>query len=337
MIPVIFGLSGAALTDDERRFFSAVQPLGFILFGRNIVDPVQVRALTDDLRALSGREALPILIDQEGGRVARLRSPHWPDFPAAGSFDQLYDIAPASALAAARSNGLALGLILADLGITIDCLPVLDLRHPQAHDIVGDRSFGSDPVRVAALGRALLDGLAEGGVAGVMKHVPGHGRALADSHAMLPRVDATEQQLVADIAPFVALAGQARMAMVAHILYAAWDSAHPASCSASVIETIIRRRIGFDGLLMTDDIEMGALNGPVEQRAVAALQAGCDVVLHCSGDLASMAAVATAMAPASDACLDRLERAGITGPESVRPDRLAQAMAHRDQLLALAA
>lgn len=335
MIPVIFGLSGTALTAEERRLFSAVQPLGYILFGRNIVDPAQVRALTDDLRVVAGRHTVPILIDQEGGRVARLRAPHWPEFPAAAHFDQLYDVAPASAMAAVRSNGLALGLMLSGLGITVDCLPVLDVRHRGAHDIVGDRSFGADPVRVAALGRAMLDGLAEGGVVGVMKHIPGHGRALADSHKMLPRVDASERDLAEDIAPFATLAGQARMAMVAHILYAAWDGKRPASCSPTIIEGIIRRQIGFDGLLMTDDIEMGALDGPVEQRAVAALQGGCDVVLHCSGDLAGMETVAAAMEPASDICVTRLEKSGLMAPPVVRPDCFEQALAHRDQLLAL--
>lgn len=336
MIPVIFGLSGPALTSDEQRLFSAVQPLGYILFGRNIVDPVQVRALTDDLRAVAGRDTVPILIDQEGGRVARLRPPHWPEFPAAGQFDQLYDIAPATAMAAARSDGFALALMLTALGVNVDCLPVLDVRHPGAHDIVGDRSFGSDPVRVAALGRAMLDGLSQGGVAGVMKHIPGHGRALADSHLSLPQVDATTEDLADDIAPFAALAGQARMAMVAHILYAAWDAERPASSSPYVIDAIIRRQIGFDGLLMTDDIEMGALDGPAEQRAVAALEAGCDVVLHCSGDLAGMKAVAATMKPATEVCLQRLERSGLTVPQAIDAGRLEVALGHRDQLLALA-
>lgn len=336
MIPVIFGLAGTSLSDSERALFRAADPAGYILFGRNIADPAQVRALTDDLRDLSGRDNLPILIDQEGGRVARLKSPHWPDFPAAARFDVLYDVAPASAMAAVRSNGVALGLSLAALGISVDCLPLLDLRHPGAHDIVGDRSLGGEPVRVAALGRAILDGLTEAGVAGVLKHMPGHGRAMADSHHSLPIVHAEDAALTADIAPFATLAAQARMAMTAHVIYTAWDAEAPATWSAKVIGDIIRRRIGFDGLLMSDDIEMQALNGPVDQRAVRALSAGCDVVLHCSGDFAAMQGVADAVGSIAAMAKERLERATHTLglPD---PQRLAAAIAHRDALLALAA
>ena len=337
MIPVIFGLAGPTLSAEERAFFSAVEPAGFILFGRNIVDAAQLRSLTDDLRALTGRQALPVLIDQEGGRVARLKAPHWPAYPCASDFDDLYRQAPASALAAARSNGLALALTLAAVGVNVNCAPMLDIRHAGAHDIVGDRSYGADPVQVAALGRAMLDGLEAGGVAGVIKHIPGHGRARCDSHLDLPRVDASAEQLEQDIAPFAALAKQARIAMTAHIVYPTWDPQWPATLSETIISSIVRHRIGFEGLLLTDDIEMNALAGPVPQRGQAALTAGCDLVLHCSGELSAMQALAAALPPIAPASLDRLERALPTPVAEVSPDCLAKAIMHRDELLALTA
>ena len=336
MLPVIFGLSGEAITPAERSFFKAADPVGFILFGRNIRDPQQVRALTGELRALSGRSELPILIDQEGGRVARLRPPHWPLFPAAGQFHPLYGVAPASALAAARSNALCLAATLRDVGINVNCAPMLDLLHAGCHDIVGDRSFGADPRQVAALGRSMLDGFAAGGIAGVIKHMPGHGRATADSHVELPRVAAGAESLEADMLPFAALAAQASMAMTAHVVYTAWDADLPATLSPTVIRDIIRGRIGFDGLLMTDDIEMHALDGPVPTRASAALAAGCDVVLHCSGDFNAMTAVAEQIGAISDAAARRLDHA--LGSADVPSDVSAtEAAAHRDALLALAA
>ena len=337
MIPVIFGLAGLTLTDEERRFFSSVQPAGFILFGRNIADPEQVRALTEDLRAINGQPCLPILVDQEGGRVVRLRPPHWPAFPPAERFDRLYHQAPASAIAAARSNGLALALTLVDVGININCAPMLDVRQTSGHDIVGDRSFGSDAMQVAALGGAMLDGMAAGGAVGVVKHVPGHGRACCDSHHDLPTVDASPDQLLQDMAPFAALAGKACIAMTAHIVYRAWDKDSPATLSPTIINSVIRQQIGFSGLLLSDDIEMNALTGPVADRAKAAIAAGCDIVLHCSGDMAAMQAIAAALSPISQGTLDRLERArsGSLGPAD--PARLEQALAHRDALLALAA
>src|SRR3954470_9893825 len=205
MRAVFLGLSGPALTGDERAFFREADPAGFILFGRHVESKAQLRALTDSLRDLSGRADLPVLIDQEGGRVARLPSPEWPAFPAAWRFSELYDKAPISAIEAARANGEALALTLAEIGINVDCLPVLDLRHRGGHDVIGDRAFGAEPMRVAALGRATLDGLAAGGVCGVLKHMPGHGRARADSHEQLPVVEADEDQLAADLAPFQAL------------------------------------------------------------------------------------------------------------------------------------
>lgn len=336
MTPAFFALSGPSLTPDERAFFRDSSPAGYILFARNVEDRTQLRALTDDLRSLSANAALPILIDQEGGRVARLAPPEWPAFPAAARFDALYDIAPATAIAAARANATAIALTLAEVGISVNCLPLLDIRQPHAHAIIGDRALGGDPLRVAALGRAVLQGLRDGGVCGVVKHMPGHGRALVDSHAELPVVTATEDELATDLAPFAALA-DASMGMTAHVVYSAWDADHPATLSATVIADIIRRRIGFDGLLMSDDIDMGALSGDVAGRSVAALAAGCDVVLHCSGDFAAMAAIADriggGMTLAGQARLARaMERVGAVAPG----ESLAELLARRDAYLALA-
>ena len=239
MQAAIYGFSGPALTEDERDFFRACDPAGYILFKRNCVDPAQLLALTDSLRELSGRADLPVLIDQEGGRVARMQPPQWPRFPAGEAFDRLYRLAPSSAIEAARVNGRALGLMLQSAGINVDCAPLLDVRQPGAHDIIGDRALGSEPMQVAALGRAILDGLASAGVAGVVKHIPGHGRALADSHKELPVVTASAEELDTDIAPFQRLSW-APMAMVAHVLYTAWDRDRPASQSPVVIHDIIR-------------------------------------------------------------------------------------------------
>lgn len=334
MLAAFLGLSGLALTDDERAFFRDADPAGFILFGRNVADKAHLRALTDSLRALSGRADLPILIDQEGGRVARLPVPEWPAFPAARRFAELYDKAPMSAIEAARANGEALALTLTEMGINVDCLPVLDLRHEGAHDVIGDRAFGVEPMRVAALGRATLDGLAQGGVCGVIKHIPGHGRARADSHKELPVVDATEEGLAVDLAPFQAL-HDAPMAMTAHLLYPAWDPNRPATLSPKIIADIIRTRIGFGGLLMTDDLAMEALTGTLAERARAAIAAGCDVALHCSGVLAESQEVAAAAGAMSAAALERLARAmARTGQTSAQSyEALA---AKRDALLAYA-
>ena len=247
MVPAIFGIAGLRLTDDERAFFRDADPAGYILFGRNVQDRSQLRALTDELRAIEGRDKLFICIDQEGGRVARMKPPEWLAFPPGEVFDRLYEIAPASAIEAARANARALGMDLAEAGVTVDCLPLLDVRQPGAHDVIGDRALGSEPLRVAALGRAVLVGLETAGVAGVVKHIPGHGRAMADSHKALPTVEASEQELETDLAPFRALAG-ARIGMTAHVRYTAWDAENPATLSPFVIAEIIRGRIGFDGL-----------------------------------------------------------------------------------------
>ncbi|HTG37600.1 glycoside hydrolase family 3 N-terminal domain-containing protein, partial [Sphingomonas sp.] len=276
MLPVIYGLSGLTLTPDERAFFHDADPLGYILFGRNVADRAQMRALTDDLRALSGRDELPILIDQEGGPVARMKPPEWPAFPAGPAFAALWDIAPASAIEAARLNGHALGLMLSEVGVSVDCAPLLDVLAPGVTPAIATRAYGSQPIQVAAIGRAMLDGLAAGGVVGVVKHMPGHGRARVDSHLELPRVSASADELEADIEPFRTLA-HAPMGMTCHCVFEAWDSERPATLSPVVIGDVIRGKIGFQGLLMTDDIDMKALSGTAGEKAAGALAAGCDV------------------------------------------------------------
>jgi beta-N-acetylhexosaminidase len=335
MLPAIFGLAGPALTPAERAFFRASNPAGFILFARNIADKAQLLALTDSLRALCGRADVPVLIDQEGGRVARMKAPEWPEFPAQWRFAELYAKAPISAMEAARVNAQAIAVVLAEAGINVDCLPLLDVLQEGADDVIGDRALGAEPMQVAALGRAVLDGLAAGGVCGVVKHIPGHGRAHADSHKELPVVDAGPDELAIDIAPFRALAG-APMAMTAHVLYPAWDANRCASVSARIIADVIRGEIGFDGLLMSDDLAMAALEGTPAQRAQAVIAAGCDVALSCAGVMAENEAVAGALGGMSEAATARLERAlaGIAGKASAHG--YAELAAKRDALLAYA-
>lgn len=308
MKPVIFGLSGPVLTADERAFFASVEPAGYILFKRNIVDRPQLRALTDSLRELAGRDDLAILIDQEGGRVARMGPPEWPAFPAGPAFDALYEMAPMSAIQAARANGQALGLMLREVGITVDCAPLLDVVQADTTEAIACRAYGREPMRVAALGRAMLEGLAAGGVVGVVKHMPGHGRALVDSHHLLPTVTADAAALEDDLAPFRALAG-APMGMTSHIVFEAWDAARPATLSPVVIERIIRGAIGFDGLLMTDDIDMKALSGSAGEKAAGAIAAGCDLVLDCWARMDEMVEIAGRLGPIGDASRARLDRA----------------------------
>jgi len=334
MLSAIFSLSGPALTDAERGLFRDADPAGYVLFARNCVDRAQLRALTDDLRGLSGRDDVPILIDQEGGRVARMKPPEWPAFPAGEAFAALYEKAPISAIEAARVNATAIGLLLAEVGVNVDALPVLDVRQPGADDVIGDRALGDEPMKVAALGRAMLEGLAAAGAVGIVKHIPGHGRAMADSHKELPVVDASDSELETDIAPFRALK-DAPMAMTAHLLYRAWDAERPASISPTVIAGIIRGRIGFDGLLMTDDIGMEALSGTPAERARAAIDAGNDLVLHCSGKLDEMEAIAAVLPPVAKAGLDRLERAMMKAGRAEAAD-FAALIEKRDALLALA-
>jgi beta-N-acetylhexosaminidase len=335
MKPVIFGLSGETLTADERAFFAEVEPAGYILFKRNIADRAQVRALTDDLRSLYGRDDLLIMIDQEGGRVARMQAPVWPSFPPGAAFDRLYDIAPSSAIAAARANARAIALTLAEVGITVDALPLLDVRQDGASDIMGDRTFGADPMRVAALGRATLEGLAEGGVVGIVKHMPGHGRAMVDSHLALPIVNANLNALETDLAPFRTL-NRAPMGMTAHVVYTEWDAEQPASLSPKIIGEIIRQRIGFDGLLMSDDLDMKALRGSIPELAAGVVAAGCDLALNCWGRMDDMVGIAGLLPDITDQARARLDRAMASVTRGADQPELDELLATRDSLLDLA-
>ena len=299
----IFGCAGLALSNAEREFFRAVNPLGFILFQRNCADPEQVRALVAALRDCVGTDDAPILIDQEGGRVARLKPPHWRNYPAAAAL---------AATAAPREASFLVARLIADdlstLGITVDCAPVLDLPVEGADPIVGDRAYGTAPATVADLGRAACDGLLAGGVLPIIKHIPGHGRATVDSHKALPVVTAVAPELVEnDFAPFRAL-NDMPWAMTAHIVYQALDPDHPATLSRRLIDETIRASIGFDGVLISDDLSMAALPGTLAERAKGALEAGCDVILHCNGDPVEMTAIAGSIGPLTPAAHRRLAR-----------------------------
>ena len=335
MIPAIFGLSGPQLTADERAFFSEADPAGYILFGRNIVDPQQLRSLTDDLRSIHGRDRLLVSIDQEGGRVARLRPPLWAGYPAGQAFEKLYEIAPASAIEAARANATAMGLELSAMGITVDYHPPLDLRVPGAHDVIGDRAFGSDPMQVAALGRAVLEGLAAGGVTGCIKHMPGHGRSDVDTHKALPTVTAPAEELEDDLIPFRTL-NHALVGMTGHLVFTAWDAENPATLSETVIRDVIRGQIGFDGLLLTDDIDMEALGGSIPERAARAYAAGCDIILNCWAKMDDMQGICDVLPAMSEATAARLDRAlaGTRIAPAIAP-QAAELLAKRDALLAL--
>ncbi|WP_404333742.1 beta-N-acetylhexosaminidase [Sphingomonas sp. MMS12-HWE2-04] len=335
MKPVIFGIAGLTLTAEERAFFQDADPLGYILFRRNCGDRDQMRALTDSLRDLSGRADVPILIDQEGGRVSRMQPPEWPEFPAGVAFDRLYEIGPISAIEAARANGQALALMLAEVGVNVNCAPLLDVRQPEVTPAIGDRAFGGDPIRVAALGQAMLEGMRRGGVVGVVKHMPGHGRALVDSHYDLPRVSADAAALESDIEPFARL-HDAPMAMTCHVVFDAWDADRPATLSPMVISEIIRGRIGFDGLLMTDDIDMKALSGTAGEKASQALAAGCDVVLDCWARMEEMVEIAGLIGEATPECRVRLDRAMASVAAGPEPADAAALLAKRDELLKLA-
>ncbi|MFT9099086.1 MAG: beta-N-acetylhexosaminidase [Zymomonas mobilis subsp. pomaceae] len=307
MKPVFIGIEGPHLTPQEKILFKEVNPAGYILFQRNITNRIQLRNLTDMLHDISGWN-IPILIDQEGGRVARMRPPIWPSFPAAGCFDALYQKAPMTAIEAVRANTTALAYLLQDVGINVDCMPLLDIRDPKGHNIIGDRSFSDNPEQVAALGQAALDGLATGGICGVIKHIPGHGQAQVDSHKMLPIVEAPLTILERDIIPFQRLKS-AKMAMTAHVIYTEWDKRNCATYSPFVICKIIRQKIGFEGLLMSDDIGMEALEGDAVTRATRVLKAGCDVVLHCSGQYEEMHNILYAIDDISSEASNRLQQA----------------------------
>lgn len=305
----MFGCAGPVLSERERAFFAASRPAGFILFARNCDTPQQIRTLVGDLREAVNDPASPVLIDQEGGRVARLKPPQWRNAPPMALFGKLAMKSPGDAVEAARLNARMLAAELQALGITVNCAPVLDLTHPGAHDIIGDRALHTDPHAVGLLGRAVCEGLLEGGVLPVIKHIPGHGRALADSHHELPTVGARHSELSeSDFIPFRMLSDMP-MAMTAHVTFGRIDPDNPATTSATVIEDVIRDEIGFNGLLLSDDLSMKALEGSLEDRATASIQAGCDVVLHCNGNLAEMEQIAGAVGEMSDVALERYERA----------------------------
>jgi len=322
------------LTEWERAFFARTAPLGFILFARNVQDPPQVRALVTDLRAAVGRADAPVLIDQEGGRVARLRPPHWRAAPPAARFGVLAERDPDAACRAVMLNARLLAAELADLGITVDCAPVLDLRRPETHEAIGDRAFAGDPDLVAMLGRSFCTGLLAGGVTPVIKHVPGHGRATVDSHLALPMVAAARDELMAsDFRAFAALA-DAPWAMSAHVVFRAIDPDHPATTSPRVVAEIIRGAIGFDGVLVSDDLSMQALSGNLGARAAAALAAGCDVALHCNGRRDEMEQVAAAVPALDAAAIRRLSAAAARSAPRPDPIDVAAATAELDDLLA---
>ncbi len=296
---VTYGLGGETLSPDEKAFFRDADPWGFTLFARNVDRGKQVRALTESLRDLLGRN-VPVLIDQEGGRVQRCKPPTWRAAPAAARFGELWDREPELALEAVKLNHRLLGAELIALGVDVDYAPCADLSVPGAHDVIGDRAFHADPAAIAAMASAALEGLLDQGVLGVIKHLPGHGRAAADSHHELPVVETERGALEeTDFAAFAGIQG-ALMAMTAHMVYADIDADDPATHSSEVISTVIRGRIGFDGLLMTDDLSMKALRGDLQSRGERALKAGCDLLMHCNGELAEMVQVAHA-APVLDA------------------------------------
>ncbi len=334
MKPVIYGLAGPTLNDDERAFFAAADPCGYILFKRNVVDRAQLLALTDSLRDLSGRDDLPILIDQEGGRVARMAPPEWPAFPAGPAFDALYDIAPISAIEAARVHAEATALMLREVGINVDCWPLLDVTHPDTTEAISTRALGAEPMRVAAMGRAIMEGLRRGGVVGVIKHMPGHGRAVVDTHYHLPTVTASEGELEIDLKPFRALK-DAPMGMTSHIVFTAWDADRPATLSPIIVEEVIRGKIGFDGLLLTDDIDMKALSGTAGEKAAGAIAAGCDVVLDCWARMDEMVEIAGRLGDMSGQSRDRLDRAMATIAGAAPTGDFTALIAKRDALLAL--
>ena len=334
MTPAIFGIAGPSLTADERAFFKEADPAGYILFARNCESREQMRALTDDLRSIHGRERLIVSIDQEGGRVARMKPPEWPKYPAGEAFAKLYDIAPASAIEAARVNAEAMARELAQVGVSVDYHAPFDVRRPETDDVIGDRALGSEPMQVAALGRAVLDGMARAGVVGCLKHMPGHGRATCDTHKELPLVTASDEELETDIEPFRTLSAHP-LGMSAHIVFTAWDADNPATLSKKVIEEVIRGKIGFDGLLLSDDIDMEALDGTIPDRGAAALSAGCDIILNCWAKMDDQQEIANRfpdLPPATKTRLERVHEAMGEAPEGVDTKEL---LSKRDALLAI--
>ena len=328
----ITGVSGPELSAAEREFIRSARPWGFILFKRNIETPTQVINLIRELRNAVGNPGAPVLIDQEGGRVQRLSPPHWPIYPPGAVFGMLYDIDPALGLSAARLSARLIAADLIDLGITVDCLPLADVPVPGADAVIGNRAYGTEPDKVAAIGRAVTEGLEQGGVLPVLKHIPGHGRATADTHFRLPVVDASKAELEqTDFAAFQPLA-DLPMAMTAHVVFSALDPAHPATTSATIIAQVIRGVIGFQGLLMSDDVSMNALAGSIAERTRAIFTAGCDLVLHCNGKLDEMREVAAETPELAGKARERARRALASRKPAQAFDRLA-ARAELDALI----
>ena len=319
----ITGVSGPELTAAEREFIRSERPWGFILFKRNIETPAQVILLVRELREAIGNPEAPVLIDQEGGRVQRLGPPHWPVYPPGAVFGVLYDIDPALGLTAARLSARLMAADLTELGVTVDCLPLADVPVAGADAVIGNRAYGTEPGKVAAIARALTDGLEQGGILPVLKHIPGHGRATADTHFRLPEVDTSKTELErTDFAAFQPLA-DLPMAMTAHVVFSALDPAQPATTSATIIRRVIRGVIGFQGLLMSDDVSMNALAGSIAERTRAILTAGCDMVLHCNGKLDEMREVAAETPELSGMALERARRALASRGAPQAFDRLA--------------
>lgn len=332
MHALIIGLEGTALTDRERALLAAIRPCGIILFDRNLVAHEQIRCLVGDAKSAIGADVL-VLIDQEGGRVQRLRPPLGRALPPAAAYARLYGDERETALQAARLQARLLADDLLALGINTDCAPVLDVPVPGAHDIIGDRAYGTDPEQVIALGRAVADGFLSGGVLPVMKHIPGHGRATADSHLALPTVTTSHAELSrTDFAPFRALS-DLPLAMTAHVVFTAIDREYPASTSQRVTKEVIRGEIGFDGLLMSDDLSMKALSGTIRSRAEAVIAAGSDVALHCSGDLAELEEAAAGTPALAGAALGRFSRA-MARIGHAKPFDIELAVANLQQVLA---
>jgi beta-N-acetylhexosaminidase len=305
----ITGVSGLELSAAEREFIRGERPWGFILFKRNVETPDQVSALVEELRNCLGEADAPVLIDQEGGRVARLGPPHWPVYPPGAAFGVLYDLDPALGLQAARLSSRLIAADLIDLGITVDCLPLADVPVAGADAVIGNRAYGTEPAKVAAIARAVTTGLEQGGVLPVVKHIPGHGRATADSHFRLPTVDTPRDELErTDFAAFRPLA-DLPMAMTAHVVFSALDPAQPATTSATIIRQVIRGQIGFQGLLMSDDVSMNALAGSIAERTRAIVNTGCDMILHCNGKLDEMRDVARETPELTGEALQRASRA----------------------------
>jgi beta-N-acetylhexosaminidase len=328
----ITGLAGLSLTDEERQFLEQTRPWGLILFKRNIAEPAALRRLIEEFRAAVGWNA-PVLIDQEGGRVQRLGPPHWPSYPPGAAYGALYDRDREQGLAAARLGARLIAADLAVLGIDVDCAPIADVPVPGADPVVGDRAYGTTPGKVAAIAGAIAAGLAEGGVLPVLKHIPGHGRATADSHERLPVVTADRATLDAsDFAAFRPLAGLP-LAMTAHVVFTALDPVAPATCSATIVRDVIRDSIGFKGLLMSDDISMGALSGSLGERSSAAIAAGCDLVLHCNGKMPEMRAVAAAVPPLAGEA-SRRAAAALAMRKPAAPIDLAARRAEFSKLMA---